>query len=170
MNVYDIPKNTYCKANVHILVNDGAGNREPIPFNEFPSLKRLRIQLPFLLPGERSTKFGRPEIRSKFYESLPPSLEILQLQSWSCDFDHIYDDISETKKFDRSIKYFEQLVKQLGDAKAYLPAWKSFGLGSYGHYLTDYWVRGGRAEQVFTRTGIKIYGYDPGERESFRRK
>lgn len=151
---------------MRILVYDGAGNREPISFNEFHSLKRLRTQLPFLLPGEYTVKFGRPESQYKFYESLPPSLEMLQLQFGRFDFNY---DNSETKTFDRPLKYFEQLVKQLGDAKAHLPALKSVGLANYGLSMTELWARGGRVEQFSTRTGIKIYKYDPHERESFKR-
>ena len=142
--------------------------RAPIPFNDFPVLKRLRINLEFLGVIPRDLFKPSDSVNDcKIHQSLPRSLEELQLElqrhGWR---NSLHRPRNPRVHFSRGAEFLDHIQELANSLSQHLPALKFVGLS--GRPTSWAWGVEGEAKRMFDEAGVNFYYYFRSSRRAFR--
>ena len=141
--------------------------RKPITFREFPILKRLRINLEYVVPGFPlgSRYSGRDH---RIIESLPQTLEVLSLEYLEKSVYRNTTDAQATQQYlKRLFRYIEELEI---DARSQAPVIMSVSLGDRKfdlHKTMNFFAGLTDVNKNFEARGVALSAHHPRELRGF---
>ena len=146
--------------------------RTPIPFNKFPVLKRLRINIEYLgVFPQYLNSTAKPANRFEIHESLPPSLKELQLEPRLDQWTTTRRSINEQPMSPPYTELLDRFRILADNVSQHLRLLRFVGLGDIdigdgGQYRDRQFEA--QAEACLAAVHVEFYMYERFERRAFR--